>query len=158
MCLANICRKYKIDILVCSESKLDSSIPDNLVSLPGYHEPIRSDRNRSGGGVIIYVSNHLPYKQNTNLQAEKFNHLWVDVFIKNKKYVINAMYRPPNETTADHDLFLNVAEDILTKTKNYAACTHIFLGDLNFGNIYCKEPILRPKPVSYTHLTLPTKA
>ena len=45
-----ICMKYSIDVLVLSESKLDESIPDNLVEITG----IRRDKNINGGGVIIY--------------------------------------------------------------------------------------------------------
>ena len=51
--LTDICKTLQIDVLILSESKLDQTIPSNLISLPGYHEPIRHDRNRPGGGVII---------------------------------------------------------------------------------------------------------
>ena len=44
--LTDICRTLRIDILILSESKLDETIPNNIISIPGYHEPIRHDRNR----------------------------------------------------------------------------------------------------------------
>ena len=50
-----ICHKYSIDVLIASESKLDDTIPDNLIHKNGFHEPIRHDRNRNGGGVVIYI-------------------------------------------------------------------------------------------------------
>ncbi len=45
----------KIDILALNETRLDSSISDELVSVDGY-DLIRADRNRNGGGVCMYVS------------------------------------------------------------------------------------------------------
>ena len=45
-----------VSVLICTESKLDKSIPNNIILLPGFHEPIRHDRNRHGGGCLIYVA------------------------------------------------------------------------------------------------------
>ena len=47
-------RDKKIDILALNETRLDSSISDDLVSIDGY-DLIRADRNRNGGGVCIYA-------------------------------------------------------------------------------------------------------
>ena len=120
--LTNVCRKYSIDVLAISESKLDDTIPSDLILIPGYHEPIRRDRNRNGGGCVIYVASHLPFKQIVEFQSEHFEHIWVDVFVNGKKYCINTMYRPPNETPEDHALFLEVSAEILTKADDYPAC------------------------------------
>ena len=147
--LTKVCRKYSIDVLAISESKLDDTIPSDLIQIPGYHEPIRQDRNRNGGGCAIYIASHLPFKQMVNLQSEHFEHIWVDVFVSGKKYCINTMYRPPNESAEDHALFLLVSEEILAKIDDYPAYTFINSGDLNFGNIYCREPILDPKPLDH---------
>ena len=56
--LTNICRKYSIDVLAISESKLDDTIPSDLILIPRYHEPIQRDRNRNGGGCATYIANH----------------------------------------------------------------------------------------------------
>ena len=44
-----------IDILTIQETKLDSSFPPQQFIIQGYSEPYRLDRNREGGGVMIYV-------------------------------------------------------------------------------------------------------
>lgn len=44
----------KIDVLALNETRLDSSISDELVAIDGY-DLIRADRNRYGGGVCIYI-------------------------------------------------------------------------------------------------------
>ena len=71
-----------VDVLCLSESKVDDTIPDNLIQLAGYHEPIRHDRNRRGGGTVVYIASHLPFKQISALQSDHFEHLWIDVFCR----------------------------------------------------------------------------
>ena len=61
-------------------------------------------------------------------------------------FAINALYRPPNESPADHQQFLETAENILSKLNSYDTAQYkIIASDLNFGNCYCKNPILNPK-------------
>ena len=58
------------------------------------------------------------------------------------------MYRPPNETAENHQHFLETAETILQQLSTYDRAEYKLLsGDLNFGNCYCKIPILNPKPL-----------
>ena len=52
-----------IDILVIQETKLDPSFPDEQFVINGYTQPYRLDRNRNGGGVIIYVREDIPSKK-----------------------------------------------------------------------------------------------
>ena len=52
--------KYTFDILAINESKIDKSIPDNEIHVIGY-DLIRNDRNRYGGGVVLYVRDNIPF-------------------------------------------------------------------------------------------------
>ena len=45
----------KIDILVITETKTDSTFSLNQFAMQGYSKPYRFDRNRNGGSVLIYV-------------------------------------------------------------------------------------------------------
>ena len=132
-----------ISVLVCTESKLDYSIPTSLVMLPGFHEPIRHDRNRHGGGCLIYVAETFNFKEQKLLQSDKYEHISVDVRVGQKVLSINCFYRPPiynNQTE-----FLDESEKILRNLSNHKADIKIIASDLNFGNIYCKKPILPSK-------------
>ena len=42
----------KIDILVITETKTDSTFPLNQFAIQGYSKPYRFDRNRNGGGLF----------------------------------------------------------------------------------------------------------
>ena len=53
----------KIDILVITETKTDSTFPLNQFAIQGYSKPYRFDRNRNGGGVFIYVRENIPSRE-----------------------------------------------------------------------------------------------
>ena len=141
--LNNISNILKLDYLVINESKIDESFPTSLICLTRFHEPVRRDRNRHGGGCLIYVAKHLTFKQQNQFQSEHFEHIWVDIRVKDKTISINALYRPPNETADDHALFLQETEKILSHMLNHKSLA----SDLNFGNISAKNPSLPPKPL-----------
>ena len=54
--------KNKVDILVITETKLDSSFPDSQFIIDGFRQPYRLDRNKHGGGVMIFVSEDITSK------------------------------------------------------------------------------------------------
>ena len=143
--LNHLSNVLNLDYLVINESKLDSTIPNNLIALDRFHEPIRKDRNRDGGGCIIYISKNLTFKRQQKLESDHFDHIWVDIRIFDKIYSVNALYRPPNES--NHELFLQEIESLLTRMAENGADNFILASDLNFGNCYSKNPILTPKPL-----------
>ena len=65
-------RTLKCHVVILTESKLDHSIPSNLLTLPGFHEPLRRDRNRHGGGCLVYISQQLTFKQQSQIQSDFF--------------------------------------------------------------------------------------
>ena len=142
--LLNI-QSLKAQIVILTESKLDSSIPSNIITFPGFHEPLRRDRNRHGGGCLIYISQQFVFKQQSQIQSEFFESISVDVRVKEKVYSINCYYRPPD--TDNHELFLWETEKMLGRLNSHKAHTKLIISDLNFGNVYCKFPVLCPKPL-----------
>ena len=49
----------KVDILVVTETELDSAFPTSQFMIDSYSEPYRFDRNRNGGGVLyLYFRTH----------------------------------------------------------------------------------------------------
>ena len=49
------------DIFAINESKIDESIPDTEISIPGYNL-VRKDRNRGGGGVVLYIRDNTVFR------------------------------------------------------------------------------------------------
>ncbi|XP_060577446.1 uncharacterized protein LOC132734674 [Ruditapes philippinarum] len=51
-----------VDMLILSETKLDNSYNNNIYNFPGYKME-RKDRNKHGGGILIYVRDDLPFRR-----------------------------------------------------------------------------------------------
>ena len=52
-----------VDILVITEYKIDSTFLSTEFYTDGYAEPFRCDRNKNGGGVIIFIRGDIPCKE-----------------------------------------------------------------------------------------------
>ena len=88
-------QEHKFDILCLNETKIDSSIPDAAISVPGY-TIFRQDRTCHGGGVLIYSSTHLTTKKLSHISKKSNETLWVEVKRKRSKSLyVCAVYRPP---------------------------------------------------------------
>ena len=46
-----------LDVLMITETKLDDSFPEQQFHIEGFNIPFRLDRNRHGGGLLLYVRN-----------------------------------------------------------------------------------------------------
>ena len=51
-----------VDILLITETKIDSSFPIAQFQIDGYTTPYRLDRDENGGGILLYVRDDIPSK------------------------------------------------------------------------------------------------
>ena len=51
--------KNEVDILVITETKLDSSFPDSQFFIDGFRQPYHLEINKHGGVLLIFVSEEL---------------------------------------------------------------------------------------------------
>ena len=68
----------KIDVFAVNESKIDSSITDNEISIPGYNM-IRIDRNKYGGGVVEYIREVHSFKERKDLNLENLEMICCEI-------------------------------------------------------------------------------
>ena len=47
-------------MFMISETKLDETFPAAQFSLQGFCDPYRFDRNRNGGGIMLYIREDIP--------------------------------------------------------------------------------------------------
>ena len=89
----------KVDILIVTETKLDSTFPTSPFVIDGYSEPYRFDRNRNGGGVLIYIREDIPSKL---LADHKLPHdtegILVELNLRKKKWLLFGWYHPPSQS------------------------------------------------------------
>ena len=119
-----------LDILALNETRLDSTISDNLVHIEGYII-IRRDRNRSGGGVCIYLRSNINYRLRADLNNERFEILSIDIFKPNSvPFNITALYRPPSCNVGFFSSLEKIVQTLDVESKEF-----ILLGDLNCNYI-----------------------
>ena len=120
-----------IDILVISETKLDPSFPPGQFYIDGYMSPIRADRNRYGGGLLIYIKEGIPAKE-VSLKcstAKEIEAKAIEINLHKIKWLLIGIYRPPSQSK---DFFLEEMrkniEQFYTKYENF-----LMIGDFNLN-------------------------
>ena len=59
-----------MDILLISETKLDSSFPLKQFYIDGFTIPYRLGRNQNGGGNMLYIREVIPSKTLTEIKLD----------------------------------------------------------------------------------------
>ena len=96
--------KNNIDILLISETKLDSSYPDGQFLLKHFSSPIRLDRNANGGGLLLYIREDIPCKVlNKHSNDGNFESLFIELNLKSKRWLLSCSYNP-NKTVIEKHL------------------------------------------------------
>ena len=130
-----------LDILTIQETKLDDSFPTQQFILNGYSEPYRLDRNREGGGVLIYVREDIPSKQLTKHKFSKYvEGLLVEINLRKTKLLFFGGYRSEHtDFGLTKEDFLSQLTFALDKYSNYDKV--LLAGDFNIDE---NEEIQRP--------------
>ena len=83
--------------------------------IEGYcKDPFRKDRNNSGGGVIVYFSNHLIVQPRTDLNFDS-EAIWLEIFLPAYKMLLCVVYRQPN---ANYSTVRGKRHELLVKRCN----------------------------------------
>ena len=78
--------KNNIDILMTSETKLDSSFPNGQFQIHGYSKPYRFDKNGNGGGILVYIHEDIPTKLiDSQMKIEGF---FIELNLRRKKWLL----------------------------------------------------------------------
>ena len=92
-----------LDILSINETRLDDSVSDDEVYIPG-RDIIRRDRDhngRFGRGVCIYVPSNINFSLRPDLSDMHLENLCIEIRKpRSKPFLIATWYRPPNSSTA----------------------------------------------------------
>ena len=75
----------KLDIVVITETKLDNSYPPSQFSIDGVSKPYRLDRDKHGGGILIYIREDIQSKQ---LSKHNLTKDIDDIFFEIKKTIL----------------------------------------------------------------------
>ena len=131
--LWEICDKAPVDILCIDETKIDPSFPDSQFHIDGYQfPPFRKDRDKNGGGKIVYVKNDLIAKRIDSFEGKNGEFICLEITISKKKWCVVFAYRPPRNI--NKNLFFkelsNNLNQITNKYENF-----MLIGDLNVDTL-----------------------
>ena len=123
-----------LDILALNETRLDHSISDHLMSINNYIL-VRKDRNRSGGGVCLYIHSRNNFRIRLDINCDN-QHEIINIEIlkpNSKPFGICAFYRPPNCNRNFFESF-----ECIIQTYDQESKELMLIGDLNC-NYLCKS-------------------
>ena len=77
--------KDNIDLMI-SERNLDESFPTSQFFMNGFSSPHRLDRNRNGGGILLYIRKDIPSKL-LSIERDLTETFFVEINLHKKKMV-----------------------------------------------------------------------
>ena len=84
-----------LDIIVISETKLDSSFPELQFYIEGFSQPYRRDRNSNGGGLLVYIREDIPSKVLTGYTIpDNTEGMFIEINLRKKKILLFCGYNP----------------------------------------------------------------
>ena len=88
---------------------------------------ISEDRPERGGGLIVYVKNGINCKRRHDLECERIECVWLEIFpVNSKSFLVGNIYRHPNETISWNEDFDNYLDKVLECEKEI-----YLMGDFN---------------------------
>ena len=85
-----------LDIVIITETYLDSCILDSEIINTNKYTIFRHDRNRHGGGVMIIVRDGISVINRSDLEVPDCELFWIEVFDKYSSFLLGVFYRPPS--------------------------------------------------------------
>ena len=97
--------KIPLDVLAINESEIDESISDNEIKIPEYVS-CRRDRNRYGGGVVLFIKNCFSFRKHNELIPEQLEMVCIEIYRQyGKPFLVCSWYRLPNSNVNLFDSF-----------------------------------------------------
>ena len=138
--------------------------------LNGYHPPFRKDRlNQKGGGVMLFVKDHLKVINCPELDDLPFEDaVWCVVSpTRGTLILVGLCYRSP-ASSSENDAHLN---NLIQATKQVKSTSALIMGDFNYGHINWEDGSIKGMPDSaasrfaettgdlflYQHVDFPTR-
>ena len=85
------------DIVILTETGLTPNRKNDEIMIPNFDIPYRKDRyDRVGGGVAIYIKSGISLHKSCKLIDNEVEGLCVEVNVRNHKFLLCGIYRPPN--------------------------------------------------------------
>ena len=119
-----------IDIFMVTETKLDNSFPASQFNVEGFITPFRLNRNKNGGGIILYIRSYIIASKLTNFTfSNDIEAFFVQINLKSNKWLICCSDNPNRTFVSNH--LDHIAKGINTYSKMQEKM--LLMGDFNVG-------------------------
>ena len=134
LALKTICGQY--DIITLSETHLDPNTLYEHLHLDGFHNIVRKDRARLGGGVAIFIRECIGFKRRLDLESNNIEAIWIQINTVEGKILLSSCYRPPNYSEFWDNFIV-----MIDKVKEDHIKYNFILGDLNadFNTVHGRQ-------------------
>jgi hypothetical protein len=124
-----------IHILI-SETHLDNTFDDTVVAIHGYNS-YRKDRNANGGGVEVYIQNHIPVKLRDDLTSTTVEVICLQVHLPHlKPIIVGSCYRLPSANSQYLGNMCEMLDNVCDINREV-----YFLGDLHINWLSSSCPL-----------------
>ena len=104
--------KY-IVVLVIIETNLDNSFPTSQILVKGFGEAFRLNRNRNGGGVMIYIRGDIPRRLlSKHVFPSDIEGLYIELNFRKSKWLLLRTHHLPSQS--DQYYFNNLDKSLDT--------------------------------------------
>lgn len=122
-----------MDIITISETWLTENDSDDNLTLNGYQNPFRRDRQAQNGtvgygGVLAWVSNDIACKRRLDLELPDIEAMWLEIRTTNKKFLLCVAYRAPGMQSL---LFWEKMQESINLINSQDIFRILVTGDLN---------------------------
>ena len=126
------------DLMLFTETKIDSSISFSEFLPNGYNGGFRRDRNKNGGGVMIVTKQEYTITDLDLLTPSQHNSesVWASISLKDhSKLIVGSFYRLPDKGIEPILNLETELSEITEKLRNNSKYTVMLGGDFNAANI-----------------------
>ena len=82
-----------VDIMMISETKWDNAFPNGQFLINGFNEPIRLDRNKNGGGILLFIREDILTKV-LSFETSPVEGFFIEINLYKKKWLWCCSYNP----------------------------------------------------------------
>ena len=117
----------KLDIIVVTETKVDDSYPTSQFFIEGFCKPYRMDRNKHGGGILIYIREDIPSKQLSKHNFTKhIEGMFIEINLRKTRWLLFGTYHPPSQSDKEYFEQVGLALDVYSDYGKF-----LLTGDFN---------------------------
>ena len=137
--MRTIVTECNFDVMGICEIFLDDNVTDNEICIEGY-TIVKKNRNRHGGGVLIYIKEGIQYTEITDLAGSEVEGVWANIQCDKQHLALGVICRPPSSNNAYLKSMLDQIDNVFSYNENI-----ILMGDLNYD--YKLDEFLSSNPL-----------